>query len=190
MNTKGNQRYQDTRKKIETVFQELLQEKRLQEITVSEICRLAGIHRTTFYGHFLDTYDCMEKLIGEMYTEMMEHFVGEKEARLEEGFLWLFEFVREHRSLFLGFIEISHENPNYQGLPTLLEQHKEEMVRQMDYMSEEELLYHQEFFSAGLLAMIRRWLLRGCVESPEDMCRILEREYAPRGGKEDAQESR
>ena len=54
MNTKGNQRYQDTRKRIEAVVQDLLQTKKLQEITVSEVCRLAGIHRTTFYGHFLD----------------------------------------------------------------------------------------------------------------------------------------
>ncbi len=80
MNTKGNQRYQDTRKRIEAVVQDLLQTKKLQEITVSEVCRLAGIHRTTFYGHFLDIYDCMEKLIREMYTEMMEHFESGRAA--------------------------------------------------------------------------------------------------------------
>ena len=182
MNTKGNQRYQDTRKRIEAVVQDLLQTKKLQEITVSEVCRLAGIHRTTFYGHFLDIYDCMEKLIREMYTEMMEHFVAEENVTLSEGFLWLFEFVKEHRGLFLRFIEIRQESPTFQGLPTFLERHMEKLVLQFCYISKEELLYHQEFFSAGLLAMIRRWLLCGCVESPEEMCRILEREYVP--GKE------
>lgn len=182
MNTKGNQRYQDTRKRIKAVVQDLLQTKKLQEITVSEVCRLAGIHRTTFYGHFLDIYDCMEKLIREMYTEMMEHFVAEENVTLSEGFLWLFEFVKEHRGLFLRFIEIRQESPTFQGLPTFLERHMEKLVLQFGYISKEELLYHQEFFSAGLLAMIRRWLLCGCVESPEEMCRILEREYVP--GKE------
>ena len=182
MNTKGYQRYQDTRKRIEAVVQDLLQTKKLQEITVSEVCRLAGIHRTTFYGHFLDIYDCMEKLIREMYTEMMEHFVAEENVTLSEGFLWLFEFVKEHRGLFLRFIEIRQESPTFQGLPTFLERHMEKLVLQFGYISKEELLYHQEFFSAGLLAMIRRWLLCGCVESPEEMCRILEREYVP--GKE------
>ena len=179
MNTKGNQRYQDTRKRIEAVVQDLLQTKKLQEITVSEVCRLAGIHRTTFYGHFLDIYDCMEKLIREMYTEMMEHFVAEENVTLSEGFLWLFEFVKEHRGLFLRFIEIRQESPTFQGLPTFLERHMEKLVLQFGYISKEELLYHQEFFSAGLLAMIRRWLLCGCVESPEEMCRILERGYVP-----------
>ncbi|MCX4317654.1 MAG: TetR/AcrR family transcriptional regulator [Lachnospiraceae bacterium] len=179
MNTKGNQRYQDTRKRIKAVVQDLLQTKKLQEITVSEVCRLAGIHRTTFYGHFLDIYDCMEKLIREMYTEMMEHFVAEENVTLSEGFLWLFEFVKEHRGLFLRFIEIRQESPTFQGLPTFLERHMEKLVLQFGYISKEELLYHQEFFSAGLLAMIRRWLLCGCVESPEEMCRILERAYVP-----------
>ena len=134
MNTKGNQRYQDTRKRIEAVVQDLLQTKKLQEITVSEVCRLAGIHRTTFYGHFLDIYDCMEKLIREMYTEMMEHFVAEENVTLSEGFLWLFEFVKEHRGLFLRFIEIRQESPTFQGLPTFLERHMEKLVLQFGYI--------------------------------------------------------
>lgn len=72
MNTRGNQRYIQTKEKIEAVFLELLKEKDISKISVSEICRLAGIHRTTFYGHFEDIYALMRSIVGEMYTQLLD----------------------------------------------------------------------------------------------------------------------
>ena len=138
---------------------------------------MAGIHRTTFYGHFTDVYDCMEKLVQEMYQKMMAHFLKEEWISLTEGFLWLFAYIREHRSLFLSFLESRNEIATLQGIPELLQEQMGQLTVELGMASEEELMYHQEFFSAGLLAMIRRWLLRGCPESPEEMLRILGDEY-------------
>ncbi|MCD8076257.1 MAG: hypothetical protein LUF27_14725 [Lachnospiraceae bacterium] len=45
------------------------------------------------------------------------------------------------------------------------------------------MYYHQIFFNAGLKAMLKAWLQRDCVESPENMSRILADEYAPDKGK-------
>ena len=36
--------------RIEKVFIEMLQTKKLSEISVSDICKLAGLNRTTFYA--------------------------------------------------------------------------------------------------------------------------------------------
>lgn len=37
--------------------------------------------------------------------------------------------------------------------------------------------YHIEFFKAGMTAIIKKWLLSNCKESPEDMIEILNSEY-------------
>ena len=37
--------------------------------------------------------------------------------------------------------------------------------------------YHIEFFMAGLNAIIKKWLNNGCLESPEEINRILLDEY-------------
>ena len=37
--------------------------------------------------------------------------------------------------------------------------------------------YHIEFFMAGLNAIIKKWLNNGCLESPEEINRILQDEY-------------
>lgn len=37
--------------------------------------------------------------------------------------------------------------------------------------------YHIEFFKAGMSAIIKKWLLTNCKESPEEMIEILDSEY-------------
>ena len=41
-----------------------------------------------------------------------------------------------------------------------------------DYMD-----YHIEFFKAGLMAIIKKWINNGCKESPQQISKILEDEY-------------
>lgn len=64
MRTDARVRY--TRMVIENSFLELLQEKPVSRITVTEICRRSHINRTTFYKHYMDPLDLMEKLEEEL----------------------------------------------------------------------------------------------------------------------------
>ena len=100
MNTRGNQRTVQTEQKIKWVFLELLNEKELNRISVSEICQKANIHRTTFYVHYKDVADLMEQLIREMYEQIMGFFVQEGEPVKSDGFLRLFELIKERKEFF------------------------------------------------------------------------------------------
>ena len=42
-------------------LKELLKEKSFEELSVLEICEKAGIHRATFYKHFVDKYDFLDR---------------------------------------------------------------------------------------------------------------------------------
>lgn len=44
----------DVRELVESAFKELLRDKRYGKITVSEICRMAGVTRKAFYSVFRD----------------------------------------------------------------------------------------------------------------------------------------
>ena len=56
MNTPNNRRRKESREKIEKVFVELLQQKELNQVSVSDICKRAGLNRTTFYANYPDIY--------------------------------------------------------------------------------------------------------------------------------------
>lgn len=180
MNTSGNQRAKQTKEKIRDAYFELLREKEPAHITVSEICERARIHRTTFYGHYLDTEDMRQKLLQDMYGRIMDAFLEENAGMRTDGFIRFFELIRENREFFEAYLNAGGQlSPAHTDLPTPLAERMDELVGVQGYASREELLYHQTFFTAGLSAVILRWLRGGCAESPKELGRMLDREYTP-----------
>lgn len=54
-----------TKKAIESAFLQLRESKSLEEVKVSELCRIALINKTTFYHYYNDIYhlsDCLEQV--------------------------------------------------------------------------------------------------------------------------------
>ena len=65
----------DTRAQLTTAcirqaFTMLLEEKPIQRISVTELCRKAGVNRSTFYAHYQDIYDLLDKIEEEMLEEL------------------------------------------------------------------------------------------------------------------------
>ena len=57
MNVKNNRRRKASQEKIEKAFIELLQTREIKEITVSDIIKITGLNRSTFYANYVDVYD-------------------------------------------------------------------------------------------------------------------------------------
>ena len=62
-------RSQRTRQIISECFLELLKEKPVSRITVTEICSMASINRATFYKHYLDVPDLQASLENEILSD-------------------------------------------------------------------------------------------------------------------------
>lgn len=76
MNTPNNKRRRESRDRIERVFIEMLQTEELDKIKVSDICKKAGVNRTTFYANYNDIYELADSLctgleaqLGEIYQD-------------------------------------------------------------------------------------------------------------------------
>lgn len=63
-------RVQKTYDKLYKTFFELLAEKPYESITVLEICEATGIHRATFYKHFIDKQDFVNFCINQKIDEL------------------------------------------------------------------------------------------------------------------------
>lgn len=69
-------RAQKSRNKIIDTFLELRSKKNLEKITVTEICKVAKINKSTFYAHFHDIYDlsdCLETQLVDEILSTMQH---------------------------------------------------------------------------------------------------------------------
>ena len=77
MNTKNNKRGRDTDEKIvRAMFRVMTREnKALSSVTVREICQEAGINRSSFYAHYQDVFEVMERVEATMAKGLTEAFV-------------------------------------------------------------------------------------------------------------------
>lgn len=62
---------------INSALAELLHEKPLEKITVSDIVRRANINRSTFYAHYVDIYAVLDNLIEQTFDQIRESFQQE-----------------------------------------------------------------------------------------------------------------
>lgn len=97
MNTPNNKRKRESRERIEKVFIEYLQEKELSEISVSDICKQAGLNRTTFYANYADIYGLADSI----RDKLEGNFADLYQSEITEGFnsntyLKLFEHIKDN----------------------------------------------------------------------------------------------
>lgn len=68
---KSESKYFNTAKKMDIAFLELLEQKDFEYITVKEICKKAGVNRSTFYLH----YETISDLLSESVEYINRHFL-------------------------------------------------------------------------------------------------------------------
>lgn len=62
----------ETKRHIRKVFLDLYQEKGVDGVTVNELCRQAGIVKSTFYTYFEDKYSVLEEIENELLDSLAE----------------------------------------------------------------------------------------------------------------------
>lgn len=66
MNIQNNKKRKSSVEKIEKTFLQLIQKKNIEDISVSTICEIANLNRSTFYSNYIDIYDLADKVKQQM----------------------------------------------------------------------------------------------------------------------------
>ena len=174
MNTKNNKRRRDSIEAIEKAFVELLQERELKEITVTDLCKRTGLNRSTFYANYLDVYDLADKLREKLEADFSAQFAANAQHAYTgtDGALRMFTHIYENQLFYKTYFKLGYADQN-----RIL---RYDTFRAEQDFHSEHIDYHIEFFRAGLNAIIKRWMNSGCKESPEEMAAIIKAEYRGR----------
>ena len=176
MNTKGNQQYQDTHGRIIKTVIVFLQKKELREITVAEVCRAIGINRSTFYEHFLDIYDVMDKTEME-YAKQMADLISENlPSSMKEASLRVLDFIREHRSFYKCSTDMGRQLHIPEELMSgELTERRRQTAASLWENDPVMAGYQWEYMKGSFNAIVKEWLRRGCAETTEQIFDILRR---------------
>ena len=168
------QRQTTTKSDIKEAFIQLLATKSLEDITISQLTKKAGVNRSTFYLHYLDKQDFLEQLKEETLSTVRmilrkETFYPKEalEAILsyfqENGAFFAeiaknpsFRFADNIRSFILGMIESTSRSR-----PVIVAAYQ---------MPER---YAITMYVSGLTGLIVDWIINGTQESPQQLTKII-----------------
>ena len=146
----------------------MLLEKDINQISVTDICNKTGLNRSTFYANYIDIYDLADKLKENLEKDFNSQFT-EKE---NQSPLTMFKHIYENQLFYKIYFKLGYD-----------EKHKAyvyDHARAESDFSGKHIKYHIEFFKCGINAIIKMWLADGCKETPEEMVEILKAEYKGR----------
>lgn len=173
MNTINNKRKRYSQERIKKVFIELIQNKEINEITVSDICKKANLNRTTFYSNYIDIYDLADNIKDDLFNDVLTLYPDEtKDKKHSYDFLKLFKHIKENQLFYKTYFKLNYEN-DFKLLEGMIDYDEFKNY----YDDKENIEYHITFFKYGLNAVIKRWLHYGCKESPEEIRDIIINEY-------------
>lgn len=173
MNTSNNKRKKESKERIEKVFVELLQTKEINEISVSDICKRAGLNRTTFYANYTDIYGLADSIRDKLESNLSDLYQSEiTQGYNSNDYLKLFRHIKENPIFYRTYFKLGYDD-NYRIITYDVDLAEK-------YFQNKFVGYHMEFFKSGITKIIKMWLQNGCQESPEDMCEIIKSEYQGR----------
>lgn len=172
-----------TKKLIQNAFIELLREKPFDNITVGHIAKQANINRGTFYIHYLDKYDLLDKIENQLFEDLGNQIdllqanttpATTFEADQQQLANALFQSIKFHEPLLKIFLG-QHGRAGFhfrfrdafsKKVRKNLEQHilKKKSLLSFDYFL--------AFITSAFLGLIEQWIQNDLVQSPEEMTNV------------------
>lgn len=103
--TKIDRRIIKSQKAIKNAFLALMAEKGFDAITIQEISDRADVNRRTFYLHYLDKYDLLDKLTDEHIEELRKLCTLAMDMNYVEAELLWFEYFDRHTLFFTTMLD-------------------------------------------------------------------------------------
>lgn len=180
MNT-DDMRYLNAENKIVESFYKLLEKKKFPDIKTKEIIEAAGINKSTFYVHYSDKYDLLDKLedrvidglydiTSKLSPDILQH--SNLSVELRPYYYTLAQYVYSRRKeLLLLFTE-----NNYSHITLKIAMHIESMWKEKNFP----IFYNgkESYYIAALAHMISgvicKWLQTDFLDSPDELAAIMQ----------------
>ena len=178
MNTKNNIRSQETRERIKHALLQILERQDILDVTVSQLCKVADINRSTFYSHYDSIADTMEELELEIGRNVLESFSQEPSTQsnpFSMGHLTqILLHIQENKNFYRVYLTQSTSQGKLNwAFGQLLERFFRPMMRKLS-VDDDAIEYYFSFFRAGLMAVITRWVQNRCQEEPKVIASYLQ----------------
>ncbi len=177
---KNDQRTRLTKMLIRKALTSLLSQKPIQSISIKELCEQAGINRGTFYSHYTDIYDLLEKI----EEEMMQDFQSALRPLLASTTddltplkitTGIFECLKNNADLCIVTLGPYGDK---RFAARLLDVGRQKCLEcyslQFQGASPKQIEYFYAFVSSGCIGLLEKWLNDGMTTSAAEIAQVAE----------------
>lgn len=161
---------QTVKEAIAIALVQLMKSKNFEDISVSEIVKIAGVGRSSFYRNFESKKDVLSYYIHNLYNNffkdstIMSHMP--KENNVHAFLLPRFKFIKQHRDFFTVL-------RNHDLLYYIFEQTETGLILQLTGLQNNLSQYYRAMFSGSCAGIIRMWIDNNFAQSEEEMVEIF-----------------
>ncbi len=180
-------RYSNTASLFDEALLLLLEQKEYDRITVKEVCRKAGVNRTTFYLHYESMNDLLEETIGMINEKFKRSLSSVPAGDPRKEILTSEKYLRP----YLGFIKenmrayrvIHQQERLFRSQKTFESFYQSVFSPALTHfgVSENEKKYVFAFYTQGTVAIIGKWLEDGCRDDVDMIIRLIMRHTLAEG---------
>lgn len=164
MNKNNEQKNTYVKKQITVALLELLKEKSIADISISELTQRAQIGRVSFYRNYQTKEDILKEESDRLIKEWGHRYETNPESSPETLFPSLFDFYREHKEFYTIIYQAGMTSVM---LETILDtiQITGEMANLVAYM--------KSFWAYGIYGWMIEWIKRGMPESGNELLSLF-----------------
>lgn len=168
-----------TKEDIKEALIQLLSEEKFENISISKLCKRAGINRGTFYLHYEDKYQMIDSLKSDIVSQLSSYSLFEAEnAYPKKLMIAKFHILRANellinaltRSHYIDFREAIRE-----FMTSIILSDKQETATQ-HFLEENFQIpqkYALEIFLSSVEGVISLWIASGAQEEPEEITDMI-----------------
>ena len=164
-----------TKHLISQALFKLLEEKNLEDISVTELCSLADVNRGTFYKYYSDVPDLFQHMEDEMYEELKQILDTCLFIDMYSMYRQLMDVLRENKDMISILLQ---KGPRASYLVSRLVEYSWQRLldHQAAALSPEHIEKSEYIFSyqyGGTVEVLIRWIRTGMETDPEFICGII-----------------
>ncbi len=180
--SKNQSKYFYTSSLMNQALLELLEKKDIEFISITEITKKAGVHRSTFYLHYDNIYELLEETIDNINKTFVNSFSSKTKPKInsknnaflitDEQLVPYLNFCKKNKRI----LKLIHKKPylfqNDKAYKTMYDNIFYPAISQFT-TNETQKIYNLEFFTQGVVGIIRKWIELDCTTEIDELIKII-----------------
>lgn len=164
-----------TKRLIHESLLKMLKTRKINKISIRELCQIAGINRSTFYNHYGSQYDVLNE-IAETYIQSTSFTVINDIAsgkNIDECLTQVLQYMKDN----IEFAKLVLDQYNYDlishitiSLPQFDDMVIKHLPKNLDLDEKKAIASYVQY---GTVRLLKEWILSDCLKSPKEETKLI-----------------